>query len=328
MTERMYRAGSPSAGSADGSHGEPLRVARAQRRVFEGSSESALDPMLRAYLSDLVAPYGLALRDDLLDQGAGQSYGEMAGALLEQTVLPGQPVDLLVLAFAVHDVIPGRSTAAHLSHLCPGTPMAFAVCDQGSAAPYTGLRLIREYTRTPGCRRALLVVVEQATLHYEHALASVPTQNAAVMLACGPAGYARLDTVRQHAGVSPAQAASLLVAELTALAAGHDDVTLIVGRGLASLGRDAGPPGPLTDGRELLPRGSPAVDHVVLAPAGQPTTGVWWELAGGLPGWTAQGRRVLLADFEPDLRYLSVSAIDVEPAPAGAASRPTAQRVR
>src|ERR1017187_1651243 len=108
----MYRAGPPS---ADGSHGEPLRVAVAGRQVFEGSSDAALDPMLRVYLSDMVRPYGLALRDDLLDQGRGQSYGEMAGALLARTVPPGQPVDLIVLAFAVHDVIPGRSAAAHLS---------------------------------------------------------------------------------------------------------------------------------------------------------------------------------------------------------------------
>jgi hypothetical protein len=299
----MFCAGPPGADGTGGSHGEPLRVAVAGRQVFEGSSDAALDPMLRVYLSDMVAPYGLALREDLLNEGRGQSYGEMAGALLTPAVPPDQPVDLIVLAFAVHDVIPGRSTAAHLSYLCPGAPMAFAVCDQGAAAPFTALRLIREYTRTASCQRALLVVVEQATLHYELAAASVmtssalPTRNAAVLLLCGPAGAGRLETVRQHAGVSAAQAGDLLASELPALAAGRDDVTLIAGDGLARLS------------------GAPAVDQVLVAPAGQPSTGVWWELAGALPEWTARGRRVLLAAYEPELRYLCVSAIDVEASP-------------
>lgn len=34
--------------------------------------------------------------------------------------------------------------------------MAFAVCDQGAAAAFTGLRLATEYARTGGCRRAVL----------------------------------------------------------------------------------------------------------------------------------------------------------------------------
>ncbi|HUZ23597.1 MAG TPA: hypothetical protein VMV07_07515 [Streptosporangiaceae bacterium] len=320
----MHCAGPPGADGADGGHGEPLRVAAAGRQAFEGSSDAALDPMLRSYLSDLVAPYGLGLREDLLGQGRGQSYGEMAGALLTQTMPPGQPVDLIVLAFAVHDVVPGRSTAAHLSYLCPGAPMAFAVCDQGTAAPFAALRLIREYARGGSCQRALLVVVEQETLHYELAAPGVlPTRGAAVALLCGPAGAGRLAAVRQHAGVSAAQAGDLLASELAALAAGRDDVTLIVGGSLAGLIGAVASPGPRTGrsnggrsgGQQLLPPGVPAIDQVLVAPAGQPSTGVWWELAGGLPDWTARGRRVLLADYEPELRYLSVSAIDVEAGP-------------
>jgi hypothetical protein len=46
-----------------------------------------------------------------------------------------------VLAFSPHDVQPGRQTAAYLSAVNPGAPMAFAVCDQGSAAAFSGLRV-------------------------------------------------------------------------------------------------------------------------------------------------------------------------------------------
>jgi len=67
----------------------------------------------------------------------------MAEALIRELVPADAPVDLIVLAFAVPDVRPGRATATYLSHVCPGNPLAFAVCDQGSAAAFTGLRLAR-----------------------------------------------------------------------------------------------------------------------------------------------------------------------------------------
>ncbi|HXP20957.1 MAG TPA: hypothetical protein VN840_15040 [Streptosporangiaceae bacterium] len=328
----MYCSGPPS---ADGSHGGPLWLNAAARRVFDGSSAAALDPNLRGYLSDMVRPYGLTLRQDLLDQGSGQSYGEMAGALLAETVPAGQPVDLIVLAFANHDVIPGRSTAAYLSHLFPGNPMAFAVCDAGSAAPFTALQLIRAYTRSASCRRALLVVVEQAAVHYDlPAPAALPARHAAVTLLFGESGPGRLDTVRLHPGVDPLRAADLLAGELTALSQDRD-VTLVAGNGLASLaqsaghdGRADGLPGSANGASAALPAGTSIAGQVLVAPPGQPCTGVWWELAGLLTTPTAGARRVLLADYEPMLRYLCLSAIDVEASQAAAAPPLTVQQAQ
>ena len=280
--------------------------------------------MLRVYLSDMVRPYGLALRDDLLDKGAGQSYGEMTGALLADTVPADQPVDLIVVAFAIHDVIPGRSTANHLSYLCPGRPQAFAICDQGAAAPFTGLRLLREYTRTGTCERALLVVVEQATLHYTAtAAAAVPDRNAAVVLAFGPGGPGCVAAVREHTDVAAQQVGDLLAGELAALSTGGADVTLVAGNGLTRALNAAGPPG--TPPRSA---GVPPAVRLLAAPAGQPCTGVWWELAGRLPGWREQGQRVLLADYDPALGYLCVSAVDVEAGPAATPPQQAAPRAR
>lgn len=263
--------------------------------------------MLAVYLSDMVRPYGLAVRSDLLKRGSGHSYGEMAGALLGDMVPADQPVDLIVLAFAVSDVIPGRSTAAHLSHLCPGSPMGFAICDQGAAAPFTGLRLIAEYTRTDNCRRALLVIVEQATLHYDLAApAPLPVRHAAVALRWDRAGPGPTDAVRQHPGVAPERLADLFAAELAELSMGRDDVILIAGNGL----RDpAAADAPARAALAALAVDTGAIDQVLIAPAGQPCTGVWWEFAGQLPDWVGQGRRVLLADYDPLLRYLCVCAI-------------------
>src|ERR1022692_3693072 len=279
----MYCAGPPDPAQAHGD-GAP-RVQLAGRRVFAGSSESARDPMLRDYLSDMVQPFGLTLDQELLDQGRGHSYGEMAAELIAETIPADEPVDLIVLAFSIHDVVPGRSTAAYLSHLRPDQPMAFAVCDQGAAAPFTALRL----------------TVEQAALHYDLAApAAVPARHAAVMLLLGDSGSGQVQTVRLQAGLSPERCGPALASELAALSAGRADVTLIAGNGLSGLVDTA------------------AVSQLQLAPAGQPCTGVWWELAGGLPGWAEQGRRVLLADYDPVLGYLGVAAIDVAASqPAG-----------
>jgi hypothetical protein len=296
-----------------------LRVSGAGRRVFNGSSDAAADPMLRVYLADMVAPFGVALREDLLAAGAGQSYGEMADAVIADVLRADQPVDLIVAAFAVSDVVPGRATAAHLSFACPGSPAAFAVCDQGNAAPYTALRMISEYARTDGCSRALLIVTEQATLHYEQpAPAAVPARNVAIALVCGQDGSAVVDTVRVRPEVGPEQVGELLAQEAAALAGGRDDVTLIAGAGLDGLPEASWlPEASGLPGASELPAGCglPAGCDVLRAPAGQPCTGVWWELAGGLPGWLARGRRVLLADYEPVLGYLCLAAIDVGPPP-------------
>jgi 4-hydroxymandelate oxidase len=302
----VYCAGS----LAHGNGNAPTRVRGAWRREFDGSSESARDPALRAYVTDMVRPYGLSVRDDLLEQGSGQSYAEMAGTLLADTVSAEQPVDLLVLAFAVSDTLPGRSSASYLSHVCPGDPMAFAICDQGSAAPFTGLRLISEYARSGDCSRALLVIAEQATLHHDlGACAVVPAKNAVVALLCAESGPGRVDAVRLTADVEPPSVPVRLAADLAVLSGGRDDVTVIAGGGIVA----GGPRAAAAD--ESL--GIPAADQVIAAPAGQPCTGVWWEFAGCLPEWTASGRRVLLADYDRLLGTLCVAAIDVQPLVTG-----------
>src|SRR5947209_3841682 len=109
---------------------------RAVRAAFPAPAALAADAehsaRLQVYLTDLLELYGTGLDLDLLERG-GQSYGEMAEALIRQAVPEGESVDLLVLAYSVPDITPGRATTTHLSRVCPGRPMAFAVSDQGNA---------------------------------------------------------------------------------------------------------------------------------------------------------------------------------------------------
>jgi 4-hydroxymandelate oxidase len=258
-----------------------LSIRRVVRRAFAGPATSAADPdrrsRLREYLSDLVRPYGTVLREDLFASANGQSYGEMAAA-----VAPDEPVDVVVLAYAIPDVRPGRATATYLSHILPGNPFAFAICDQGPAAGFTGLRLVREYLGGDEGRRGLLIVVEQSVLHYEPtAPAGVPDGHYAVAMLCTASGPARVAAIDQFPGVTLDEAPALL--------AGCHARTAILGSGLASVDLST---------VELVRRASP----------GRPYTGVWWELAEEY----SSGQALLIAEYDAMLGYLCVSTVDGE----------------
>ncbi|MEU4742556.1 hypothetical protein AB0G02_19130 [Actinosynnema sp. NPDC023658] len=257
-----------------------MRLVRAGRRGFRGDAAVLADDDHRAqvteYFADLVGPFGGAPAAEL----SGHSYGEMAKALVAEVVAESEPVDLLVLAFSIHDVWPGRATATYLSHVCPGTPMSFAICDQGSASPFTGLRVVRDY----GARRALLVVVEQASLPYE-STAATPLEHRGVAMLYEDGPGTRVTDVRQYPDVDPAAvpgSASLAVAELSA---GHPGARVVLSDSLAAVWPD----GP---------------DHERV-PAGQPTTGVWWHLA------EERGGTVLVGDYDRELRYLCFAVVAV-----------------
>ena len=278
-----------------------LHLVRAVRRTFTGPAEFLADPANRArvgeYLADAARPYAIEVPAALFGEppspALGQSYGEMAEALIGPAVSADEPVDLLVLAFSVHDLRPGRQTAAYLSHLTPGAPMAFAICDQGSAAAFTGLRVAREYASSAGIRRALLIVVEQAALPYD-CPAEVPSRHQAVaMLYDDRAGPApRVAGVRQHPDVPPGAVADLAAADLAELAAGHREVGLVLSDALAAAWT------------------APAAGRVRAMPPGQPSTGVWWGLLDELAGDAGHPGLLVAGDYDPGLRYLCLIAFE------------------
>ena len=276
----MFLTGPP------GAAGSTLRISRGEHRIVDGSSVLATDPAMRAYLTDMVAPYGLALHEELLESGAGHSYGELAEPLIEAALPDGDPVDLLVLAYGIHDIRLGRATATYLSDRCPGNPLAFAVCDQGTAAAFSALKLINAYAATGACRRALLIVAEQSAVHYELATqVPVPDRNAAVALLLEESAGGEPVSVRQHTEVTPDQADALLAKEIAGLSGA---ITVILGGGLK-----------FTES---------IVDDVRVGPAGQPYTGVWCELSAGLTDW-AGGRQVLVADYDAAVGYFCTAAM-------------------
>ncbi|MEV1117917.1 hypothetical protein AB0I91_22835 [Actinosynnema sp. NPDC049800] len=267
---------------------------RAERRVFPGPAVFLADDAHRAvvaeYFADLAgsaqAPglTGSARTPELsgsvrAPELSGQSYGEMAAALV--AAVADGPVDLPVLAFSIHDLWPGRATATYLSHVCPGTPLSFAVCDQGSAAPFTALRLVRDRAR----RRALVVAVEQGGLPYD-STATPPREHRGVALLCGDDAGHRVTDLHQFPDVAPEAVPDLAARTIADLSAGHDRVRLVLGEALSAVW----PEGP---------------DR---APAGQPLTGVWWRLADAL---AEPGGLVVVGEYDRELRYLCLVGIEV-----------------
>lgn len=298
----MYSAAPPPmepAAKLDESWG----LRRGVRLDFPGSAalakNAAHTELLREYLADMLRPHGLMLDAEKLEAG-GQSYGEMAEALIGMAVRKNEPVDLLVVASAVPDITPGRSTAIYLSHVCPGTPLAFAISDQGPAATFTGLRLIGDYARTDGFRRALLLIVEQSALPYDTGSAGLPTANSGVALLIGSDGsdgggdtnasgrLLRPDVTRVLTGIRAPE-----VAFSGALGLIAPDATVILGNALAPYA------GALTSLR-----------RVRIARSGQPTTGVWWELVGALAEHDESERAsgcVVVADYDIDSAALCLA---------------------
>ncbi|OLF19203.1 hypothetical protein BU204_02285 [Actinophytocola xanthii] len=284
----MFVAGPPSTGD-----GGRLRVHSAAARTFDEPTGQALNPTLPGYLADLTAPYGVAVRADLLELGVGHSYGEMCLPLLAELVSEERPADLLVLATDIPDARFGRATATVLSSHCAGAPLGFTVCDQGVLAAFTALHVIGGFASTGGARRAVLLVAEQPIVYHELPVPTqVPGRAVAVGVVLETAGPGGGVSVRRHPKPAQDGVAEVLAAEVARLSADGPPPTVVLGSRLAELVGDRGLAGDIRAYR-----------------GDQPLTGLWLELVRGLSGWREAGGRVLLADYDPTPGYLFSAAI-------------------
>jgi hypothetical protein len=282
----MFVTGPLSDGELDGDRGQ-VRLHSAASRTFDELSGQVLNPAMRGYVADMTAPFGIAVRADLIEQGVGHSYGEMCVPLLAELVSEDRPADLLVLATAIPDVRLGRATATYLSWHCAGAPLSFAISDQGLLAAFTALHLIDGYARTGDCRRAVLLVAEQPTLFHElPASAPIPDRAAAVGMVLETNGHGAL-SLRRHTEPAEQDVADMLGAEVARVRGEGPEPTVLLGTHLAEVVADRSVGG-----------------DVRVCGENQPFTGIWLELSRGLPGWRGSGGQVLLAEYDPTLGHL------------------------
>ncbi|MFJ8430954.1 hypothetical protein ACIQ9P_06600 [Kitasatospora sp. NPDC094019] len=267
-------------------------LTRVLTRYADGRSELSLDPDLRVFVADLVRPYGLPLREDLLAEGVGHAYEELAAGLLAEALGPDEPADVLIQAFDSPDVRPGAPTSLALSRSCAGTPTALALCDQGTAGAFAALRAALAYQRTGVAGRAVVVLAEQTTLHHRPPEpVTLPDRHCAVVLVCETLPGEEL-TIHQESGATAESAAEEVRRQVKALReeTRGGEVAVLLAAGLEVPGPDA-----------------------VHTPAGQPFTGLWSALAERLPAWRSERRPVLLADLDPRLGVLSTLTLRAGP---------------
>ncbi|MFJ1754112.1 hypothetical protein [Kitasatospora sp. NPDC088134] len=277
----------------------PLRLTAAHALDLDGHSPLAADPDLRTFTADLVRPYGLELDEDALTGARGHSYLTLARHAVEHLVDATRPVDLVVLVYAGPDVRPGQSTANRLSDLCPGEPLAFALCDEGAGGTFSALRIADAYARTGGARRALLIAVEQADLHHRpHRPARLSDRHSAAALLWESDGAGRpLQLTVQEGRLTSNQVGEVLGKLCGELPA---DALLVLGPGLAA----TDPP----DGRPAL-RARP----------GNPYTGGWSALSAALADPRHVERPLALADFEPETGRFDLACWGRDPQAEGGA---------
>nr|WSZ15773.1 hypothetical protein OH837_21825 [Streptomyces canus] len=297
----MYLTTSPGPADAPApARRAPLRLSRPVVRTFSGGRPFLPDPVepsLARMQADLVRPYPVEFRPELLERGERNTFLEMTQDLLADLPPLQEPLDLVLVAHTVPDADPRRSPSCHLADVLPGDPLAFTLSDQGTAAGFTALRLVSEYATADAFRRALVVLLDQRTFLYDTTGArDVPLQDCAVALLLGPEGRAGEPVTRQLAGVAPDEVRSTLEAVLNepdGAGAGRP-VTLVTGQGL-----DAEQFGSAIDVRS--------------APPGRPCTGPWSALADVLPECEGAGpRRLVVAEYDSTLRYLCTSTLDLE----------------
>lgn len=268
-------------------------VRSAARIAFPESADRGHDAEYAArldlYVRDMLREHALeSAPDDRVR--AGWSYSEIATELIGRGVPAQEAVDLLVLAYATPDINPGRNMAALLSERCPGAPLAFGLTDQGAASPFTGLRLIREYARTAGLRRALLLVAEQAALPYRVgsvASAAIPKGHTGVALLLGDASPAPEAAAPLHLGPIVTRVGvreDAIEQAIRALCPDPGSTTVIAGSALAGAAD------------RFAATGS---GRVRVAPPGRPLTGLWWEFADELDEQRGSRQSIVLCDYDP-----------------------------
>ncbi|PZT77064.1 MULTISPECIES: hypothetical protein [unclassified Streptomyces] len=276
----------------------PLRVLRGVYREFGRGLPYEPDPLhppLREYLRDLAELHGVGLRAGFdLSTARRTTFVEMAEALVPLLGDADRPTDVVALAHQAPDADFRRSATCRLNDLLPGSPMPFAVSDQGSAAPFTALRLAAAYlSAAAGPRRALVLAADQADLPYDVPLRPedriAGDAMAALLVEAGPrTGGGPVATSLVSAG-SVARAVPAL---LERLAVPLRSTLVVLGPGID--------PGAVPD----------AAGGTVLVESGMPCTGGWVTLLdhlvrGGPPPYAA------LLDLAPGQGVLSLALLDL-----------------
>jgi len=150
-----------------------LRLRTAAALLGPGPQGYRPDEEILEFYRDLLGPRHRELDETLARHGTNVAFADLAERVLRAAPegAPHSP-DLLVLAYALHDLHPLTTVSSKLNHELGGRSRSFAVSEQGLGAPFTALRIARSYARSGRCGSVALFVLEQATYPYPVPFAS------------------------------------------------------------------------------------------------------------------------------------------------------------
>jgi len=267
--------------------GADLRLAHIDHCAFDGSS--AFNELDRIYFSHLWRLFRLRWEDAYLADRRS-TFQDMIEAMLDRLGPLAEGLDTAVLANSTPDAEPGYPMPFAASAL-GGIDTVFAISDQGAAGAFTALRLAANTLPAGPHSRALVLVMDQATVLQGPPIPEDirPTRDMTVALVLDRDGTLGSPEIRQHAGVSTDDIVRLLRTETEK----SEAVTAICRPAFAPYWAKAGVTA------EVLP-----------VPDGLPCTGLWARLAAYCSDPPESDRSVVLADYDPRLGYLNLCRLD------------------
>ncbi|MER5521313.1 hypothetical protein [Streptomyces sp. NPDC002763] len=124
------------------------------------------DPEELLYLRDLYAPFGVPIHKEELRSGGATSHRDLVRSALDAAPAAAEAArhaDLVVVASGLPDLHPFAPVGPYVQRRLGSPGLGFTVSGQGSAAPFTAMRIASVFQSAGRARKAVVVIVEQET---------------------------------------------------------------------------------------------------------------------------------------------------------------------
>ncbi|WP_117212768.1 hypothetical protein [Allorhizocola rhizosphaerae] len=182
----LQRLGQPCGPAAPGAARPALE--RVVPFSFGGGAVPEHIGPFREHMESLYGPF-----DDpsWLERGTFVGYHEMVRVIATELAGGLAGVDLAITVDARPDCRLQSMPGSIIARLVPGEPLIVGISEQGVAGPFLALRIAFDRIAHGGSTRALILIMEQATLPPDSAPVR-PSRDLAVALLVGPDGPIRL----------------------------------------------------------------------------------------------------------------------------------------
>ena len=124
-------------------------------------------PRFVQYYKDLYSHHGSEFDESVLREGSQATYSELGEAALSVCKKEGtlNEVDLMIATYWAYEFDPDHaSCGAYLSEKFNLKCRIFDVCEQGTIAPFTAIKIANSFMKNKEINKAIVLVLEQTTI--------------------------------------------------------------------------------------------------------------------------------------------------------------------